>query len=180
MRTLFDGEIHVSYSQAYLEDGRGLDTSDLAACFAGQANGLCGARGVGGLWLITGLHTGRVPVVVEEHDGPPPVRAEWEEVVEVPFVADSSPISLVGWAGWSVDPLALDPGQYRVRYCVAGMDAGKAVDTRVGSEPVPDRYLLQLWAAAPSGDAVLRQTGSVAAYWHGFARGLPAPSVGPS
>jgi hypothetical protein len=48
----------------------------------------------------------------------------------------------------------------------------------------PDRYLLCLWPDGPGGgpaegalpaDTIVRQTSGAAAYWHGWAAGLPAP-----
>ncbi|WP_433557710.1 hypothetical protein ACQPWY_02345 [Pseudonocardia xinjiangensis] len=177
MRTLFSGDIRVSYSQASVDGVDGWRISDLASCFAGQVNGLCGAAEPGGLFLITGLHTGQVPFVVEEHDGPPPVGEEWEEVVEVGFVADSSATALVGWAGATFQPLGLAPGVYRVRYCASGIDAGKAADTSRADAPAPDRYLLQFWPSAARPDQVLRQTAEVARYWHDYAQSLDPAQV---
>ena len=45
----------------FVETGELADIdADLAAAFAGQRNGLCGAAVPGRLWLITGRHTGTV------------------------------------------------------------------------------------------------------------------------
>ncbi|MFD1648137.1 hypothetical protein ACFSF1_00270 [Pseudonocardia alaniniphila] len=167
--------MRVSYSQATVEAGdEPADTSDLAACFAGQRNGLCGAGEPGLLFLVTGLHTGSAPFVVEAHDAPPDVP-DWEEVVEVSFPVPRSPVVLCGWAGGSSAPLDLAPDVYRVRYCATGMDAGKAADVRRAGEPEIDRYLLQFWPAPADQDRVLRQTGAVALYWHDYARSAPTP-----
>ena len=51
------------------------------------------------------------------------------------------------------------------------MDAGRDLDTTDEGEEAPDRYLLQLWPAPQAPDAVVRQTGETAAYWHAVARG---------
>ncbi|MEU4335917.1 hypothetical protein AB0F59_14905 [Micromonospora lupini] len=92
---------------------------------------------------------------------------------------------------------------YRVRYCATGMDAGS--DPFGGLDPDelddgdytymdrrPDRYLLCFWPEGSTGgdpgddpsdagtrtDAILRQTSRAAAYWHGWAAGLPpAPTL---
>ncbi len=173
MQILFRGDVRVGYSQAYLYAGGDPgDGWELAAQFAGQRNGLCGAGQPGMLFLVTGLHTGSAPFVVEVHDGPPEVP-DWEEVVEVSFPVPRSPVALAGWAGGSYDVMDLAPDVYRVRYCATGMDAGKAADVRRAGEPESDRYLLQFWPAAAEPDQVLRQTGEVARYWHDHARSAP-------
>jgi hypothetical protein len=175
MRILFRGEVRIGYSQAYVQAGdEPADTSDLAACFAGQRNGLCGAGKPGLLWLITGLHTGSAPFVAEAYDGPPAVP-DWEEVVEVSFPVPRSPVVLLGWAGESFDPLDLAPDVYRVRYCATGMDAGKAADVRTAEEPEADRYLLQFWPAPAEPDRVLRQSSERARHSHDYARSTPTP-----
>jgi hypothetical protein len=175
VRILFRGDVHVGYSQAYVQaGGEPADTSDLAVCFAGQRNGICGAGEPGLLFLVTGVHTGSAPFVVEAHEVPPEVP-DWEEIVEVSYVVPRSPVVLSGWAGGSWAPLDLAPDVYRVRYCAAGMDAGKAADVRSEWEPEVDRYLLQFWPAPVQPDRVLRQSGDVARYWHGYARSAPTP-----
>ncbi|MEV7579163.1 hypothetical protein ACIRUY_27950 [Streptomyces erythrochromogenes] len=55
------------------------------------------------------------------------------------------------------------------------MDEGQRLDTRLSGEPPADRYLLQFWPEPPRADRVLRQTSRKAAYWHRYARELPAP-----
>lgn len=170
MRTLFAGDLHVSYSQFYLSTGD-WTSEDMEANFAGQVNGLCGAGVAEGLWLITGLHTGTVPVTVEEHDGVPPVDDAWEEVVEA-SCAFAATTAFLGWDDGSM--IEVPAGPLRVRYCAVGMDAGRAADVRSEDEPEIDRYLLQLWPAPPAPDAVLRQTSEIAAYWHDVARAGPS------
>ncbi|WP_240687293.1 hypothetical protein [Amycolatopsis suaedae] len=146
----------------------------LHEAFAGQRNGLCGAAEPGALFLVTGLHTGKVGFSVEWHDEAPPAGPEWEEIVEASFRPSSSRIGLCQWAGeawWDLDlPLA----GLRVRYCASGMDAGRAADTRMDGEPRLDRYLLQFWPGEPAPDRVVRQTGETAAYWHGAVRDFPS------
>jgi hypothetical protein len=173
VRTLFDGEVHVHYSQLYVESDPDEFGVDLAEAFTGQANGLCGAAAPGNLFLITGLHTGNVGFTVQAHDDPPPVDESWEEIVEVSFTPASPRILLMQWAGERYWELELDETDYRVRYCASGMAAAKEADTRMEEEPRLDRYLLQFWPSAPESDRVVKQTSEIAAYWHGFARDLP-------
>lgn len=143
--------------------------------FAGQSNGLCGAGAPGGLFLNTGLHTGKVGFTVELHDQEPPADHSWEDVVEAPFRPVSPETLLVEWSGEECWDLELEERDYRVRYCAVGMDAARRQDTRKDGDPQVDRYCLQFWPAVPSPDHVIKQTSKVAAYWHDFARELPQP-----
>ncbi|CAL9339685.1 hypothetical protein SUDANB105_00243 [Streptomyces sp. enrichment culture] len=170
-----DGEVSVHYSQIYVESADE-DSVDLHDCFAGQTSGLCGAAVPGMLFLITGLHTGDVGFTVEVHDRAPVVDPVWEDVVEVSYRPRSADVSLVEWGGEASYPLGLEETDYRVRYSALGMDRGSELDTRI-DEAQADRYLLQFWPATPEPDRVLRQTASAAAYWHGFARGVPASRI---
>ena len=176
VRTFVRGEVHVHYGQIYVESGA--DYPDLMECFAGQANGLCGAAAPGTLYLHTGLHTGGVGFTVEAHESPPALDDAWEEVVEVSFAPHSSSVALVQWAGEASWDLDLSESSYRVRYCATGMDPAHEADTRLDDEPMLDRYLLQFWPAAPSPDRVVRRTSEIADYWHGYAAELP-PSPPP-
>jgi carbohydrate-selective porin OprB len=145
----------------------------MADFFRGQQNGLCGAAVAGGLFLITGLHTGQVGFTVDVLDAPPPHDDMWEEVVEASFQVGArvTDLALIEW-GWQASyPLQLQPGSYRVRYCALGMERGKEIDTTLGDVLV-DFYSLAFWPAEAAGDRVLKQTSEVAAYWHEHARGL--------
>ncbi|WP_329137329.1 hypothetical protein OG552_27330 [Streptomyces sp. NBC_01476] len=175
MRRPVMGEVHVHYSQIYVESDPDSLIPDLSEAFAGQRGGLCGAAVPGVLWLITGLHTGNVGFVVEVHDEAPPLDPVWEEVVEVSFRPVSERTSLVQWAGEDAWDLDLAQTDYRVRYSARGMDAGRELDTRVAGKPQADSYLLQFWPAPPRPDHVVRQTSQIAAYWHSHARELPPP-----
>ncbi|MDH6554884.1 hypothetical protein [Streptomyces sp. SAI-041] len=175
MRRPVTGEVHVHYSQIYVESDPDSAIPDLSEAFAGQRGGLCGAAVPGVLWLITGLHTGNVGFVVEVHDEDPPLDPIWEDVVEVSFRPMSERTSLVQWAGEAAWDLNLDQTDYRVRYCAQRMDEGRKLDTRVVGKPQADSYLLQFWPAPPRADRVVRQTSQNAAYWHRYARELPPP-----
>jgi hypothetical protein len=181
MRTLFDGEVWVHYSQISVVSDD--DLPDMTEAFAGQSNGLCGAGVPGELFLITGTHTGKVRFTVEWHDSEPPAATtDWEEVVEVPYAPTGPDVSLVQWAGEMSWPLDLGHNDwtartgYRVSYCASGMEEARMPGTE--GAPAPDRYLLRFWPVGDGAvrpDAVLRQTTATAAYWHDYARGLPPP-----
>ncbi|MET8526604.1 hypothetical protein [Micromonospora sp. NPDC005172] len=200
MRVLFDGPVPVDYGQIYVTS-RELPTMEQA--FAGQANGLCGGGHPGGLFLMTGTHSGRVRFRIEWYDSEPSAAApQWEDVVEVSFLPRDSVVDLVPWGDGALARLPLTPDghdggrlpAYRVRYCAAGMDEGS--DPFGGLDPDgideddhsyldrrPDRYLLCFWpqgsasgdpsAGVDRTDTILRQSSDSAAYWHGWARGLP-------
>ncbi|WP_324795133.1 hypothetical protein SJX93_19380 [Streptomyces cyaneofuscatus] len=173
MRRPVAGEVHVHYSQIYVESDPDGANPGLGEAFAGQSGGLCGAAAPGALWMITGLHTGSVGFAVEVHDEAPPVTPEWEDVVEVSFRPVSEDTSLVQWGGEAAWDLELPVTDYRVRYSARGMDQGRDLDTRTAKEPRADSYLLQFWPAPPRPDQVIRQTSEIAAYWHDHARSLP-------
>ncbi|MGH8961961.1 MAG: hypothetical protein ACRDWT_12375, partial [Jatrophihabitantaceae bacterium] len=80
---MFDGELQVQYGFIHVQAlGHEIDFDH---AIGGQVNGLCGAADPGALRLITGLHTGSVPVTVEWHDHEPPLTLDWEDVVEAPI-----------------------------------------------------------------------------------------------
>ncbi|NJQ15177.1 hypothetical protein HCN52_09505 [Streptomyces bohaiensis] len=174
MRVPVSGQVYVHYSQIYVESEPEGGPPPMDEAFAGQRSGLCGAAVPGALWLITGLHTGRLGFVVEIHDEEPPLDPTWEDVVEVSFRPQSDRSLLVQWAGEAVWELGLDRTDHRVRYCARGMDEGNRLDTAV-DEPAPDSYLLQFWSAPPRSDRVIRQTSRYAASRHRYARALPPP-----
>ncbi|MFF4257353.1 hypothetical protein ACFY1L_39835 [Streptomyces sp. NPDC001663] len=177
MRTVYSGELPVSYRQFYVEsraDERGADHPWDPR--AGQSNGLCGAAVPGHLFLTTGLHTGDVGLTVEVHDTAPPLDDEWEEVVEVSFRPNSSSTVLLPWGDGPLCDVGLARTDYRVRYCGRGMDHTPDDEIAVleGGEPF-DHYLLQFWPAPPGADRIVRQTSESAAYWHEAARRQPPP-----
>lgn len=159
------------YGQAYtLTNAQA--ASKLPDCFRGQTNGLCGAAMSGTLFLITGLHTGHVQLSVEVLDDDPPFDQTWEEIVEVPFMANGERVALYDWDGECVCEILLSPGTYRVRYGAHGMDRGKEVDTFLEEEEAVDSYHLAFWSADLLPDVVLKQTSETAAYWHEYTKSL--------
>jgi hypothetical protein len=172
VHTLMSQAVWVHYAQIYVQSGE--DYPDLAECFGGQSNGLCGAAMPGILFLITGLHTGEVDFTVELYDAPPPIDDSWQEIVEASF-RPMGEAELVGWGGHGCWPLQLTEASYRVRYCGTGMDEARELDTRTEEDPAADRYLLQFWPAWPEPDRMVKQTSEIAAYWHEFASQQPPP-----
>jgi SAM-dependent methyltransferase len=167
-RRLFDGTVHVHYGQVYIWSGTA--GADLDEAFAGQENGLCGAASPGSLFLVTGLHTGRVGLVIEAHETEPELDDTWEDVVEVSFTVDSPEVALVEWGCAGGVPLDLGRGVWRVRYQARGADAAHVADTVLEDEPVIDRYRLDLWPAPAAADRVVKQTSETAGHRHRPAR----------
>lgn len=162
--TLFDGLVEVNFRYVNVHTAAGPLDFEVGEECRGQQNGLCGAAVPGLLSLVTGLHTGVVGFTVELHDAEPPLDDLWEEAVEVSFSSDVAEIALHGFEKQYLINVA--PGDYRVRFCARGMDAGQEADTLPdGSGPV-DFYLLQFWPGAAAPDRILRQTSKAAAYWH--------------
>lgn len=175
METVYNGELHVSYMQFYV-DSRRDPSDDSWDARAGQRNGLCGAAVPGYLFLTTGLHTGRVGLTVEVHEDAPPVAECWEEVVEVSFRPASSRTSVVPWGDGELCAAELPETDHRVRYCARGMDVEWDAESAVlDGGPPADHYLLQFWPAPPAPELIVRETSRRAAYWHGVARELPPP-----
>ncbi len=166
MKCLFEGPLGFHYGQAYVESGGASFDGDMEATFYDQSNGLCGAAVSGTLFLITGLHTGRVGFRVERHDHEPPMDDTYEEIIEVSYRPKSAEVALVEWSAQVTHPLVLQAIDYRVRYSARGMDAGHAADTILDGEPMVDSYLLQFWPAPPAPDCIVKQTSENAAYWH--------------
>lgn len=173
MTEVFAGavEVHYGFIDLYSDpDGSADEADDLVAARRGQANGLVGARVPHQLGMVTGLHTGEVPLVVTWSETAPELDDDWEDVVEVSVELSTTDLTIATFDhayGCEVPR----PGWHRARYCASAMDEGQELDTLEDDEIAPDRYLLQLWPADPAPDAVLREGSETAAEWHAVARG---------
>ncbi|HEY2998918.1 MAG TPA: hypothetical protein VGJ43_10120 [Acidimicrobiales bacterium] len=125
MRTAYAGTIGVWYCQAFVQSSD--DVPLPVEAFAGQANGLCGAAVPGALFLTVVPNHVDVHVTVEVHDAVPPFGDEWEDIVEVSYAPATADVRLTEWGGCGEPrPLGLTPGDWRARWCAAGMDASWA------------------------------------------------------
>jgi hypothetical protein len=177
---IFDEPVSVHYGFVHVfsstdgEDGTPLESGefdgDPVGPAAGQVCGLAGARVPHQLSLVTGLHTGDVPVTISWDEEEPPLDDSWEDAVEVSIELAGTSLVLAAFDETypAVVPRA---GWHRARYCAAGMDAGRDLDCPDEGEQAPDRYLLQLWPAPQAAETVVREGSEVAAYWHRVARG---------
>lgn len=178
MTVLFDGTIDVHYGFLFLSWAE--EQPELVSARGGQANGLCGAAAPGCLSMVTGLHTGEVPVTVELLPDAPATDDGWEDVVEVSCTPTSTRWVLSAFDAWHELTAPGPPGPTRARWSARGMDAARQADVRSPGEPELDRYLLQVWPDDDlRPDEVLRQTSEAARYWHHEARATPAPPPPP-
>ncbi|RFA10276.1 hypothetical protein B7R54_14460 [Subtercola boreus] len=164
MGLIFDDLVWTSYSQLWLLS-EGPEQGDPTDLFRGQVNGLCGTAQAGSAFLVTGTHTGLVPVRVMILTAPPP-SGGWEEIVEATFTPVGRTAGLYGWAADASVLFELPAPTYRLRYSASKMDAGKAQDLATVEQPAPDRYQIDLWPAPPEPDSILRRTSDNAGYWH--------------
>lgn len=177
---IFDGavDVHYGFIQVFSVPAPGTPDptdeqefeGDHSTTIMGQTNGLAGSRLPRMVSLVTGLHTGEVPLRITWDAAEPALDAEWTDAVEVSIELLSGSLALQTFEE-SYEAQAPQAGWHRVRYCAAEMDAGNEVDTPDEDETAPDRYLLQLWPAVRADEAVVRQGSEIAAYWHSVARG---------
>jgi hypothetical protein len=170
---LLDEEIHIFYSQFYLVCAD-VDAPDMDAAFEGAVNGICGASVEGSLFLLTGVHTGAVRVMVEHCDFEPRIKTKWEDIVES-SVEISDGAVLQEWDGRQYD-LDIRPGSYRIRYSAIGMDEGRRQDTVVDGAAI-DTYQLEFWQAPMARDLVVKVKSRVAAERHDALRGVTSAAV---
>lgn len=161
----FDGDIDVHYRFIHL-CAPGADVE--LAIPTGQVNGICLASSQH-LSFLTGLHSGSVRFAVEWLEAEPPLDESWEEIVEVPFDVPQRDLVLSAFEDSRVVTLP-SSGPHRARLNAHGMQEGRDLDTAWPQRLGPDRYLLQLWPAAPSRDAVVRETSDFAMRLHQHAR----------
>lgn len=172
MTKLFEGEVEVHYGQVYIELDGSFDGA-MENCFHGQKNGLCGAQAPAILFLMTGLHTGIVGISIHLLDAEPDIDESWEEIVKVSFQASEGKITLMEWAADQGVDMAVPAGSYRTRYHGRAMQAANELDANLSDTPV-DSYRLDLWTGLHAPDRVVKQTSTVAAYWHDWSSKLAA------
>ena len=147
-RLAVDTEIYASHHQFYvvdadeeyradfLWDGGGLERH------LGVADGIVGVGTIGYTFL---------PVSIEVWDGVPPLDLEdWDHVAEASLEVRSGNLGLEGVEGPSeLEPIAVEPGTYRVRSAACGLDGADEMDGG-------DSYRVQLWSAPAAPPDVLK------------------------
>ena len=166
-RVLVDKVMMTDYGQLDLAwgDSVGFD-GDFRRYFTGQTNGLVGAAAGDGVYLNLARRWGGSPVRIVERDSPPgDPEPHWEDVVEVSFtLPPASEPRWCTWAGQDGGDLDLAPGTYRLRVSARGRDAAQREghDTDV----TLDAYLVEIWPAPRSADAIVRSETDEGRYWH--------------
>ena len=169
VNALFDELLDVHYG--FFSLCSGVEPDPELEARVGQVNGLLGALVPGQLLLVTGLHTGQVPLRIEWSESTPALPGpEWEDVVEASWEVTEAEVELSSFEDFH-DVTIPQGGWHRVRYSASAMQAGKDLDTPDEDENAPDRYLIQLWPAQSDPDAIIREGSEIAGYWHGVARG---------
>lgn len=163
---LFEGVVDTDYGQFDIvwSDSFGFD-GNFDRYFSGQVNGLAGAADPDELYMVLARRSGGSDMRIELCETEPELLdAEWADVVEVSVVvpADSS-ATWTSWAGETGGPLALPPGEYRVRVSAKGRDAGAADEF---AEGVIDHYVVQFWPSPPQPDSIVRSDSEEGRYWH--------------
>lgn len=178
MKKLFGGNLAIEYGQFYIdvaasdEDEFDEDHLEPDSAFDGQENGLCGASQSGKLFFVTGIQNGVIKIDCEFHDSEPSLEESYGEAVEVSFEVGDKSVSLCEWGHEETHLLALNKGQYRVRYLIQGMDKdyddeNSDDDDSYWELPLEGQaHLVQIWKAENKNDAILRQTTENALYWH--------------
>jgi hypothetical protein len=164
--TLLDEVIETDYGQfdlAYSEDA-GFD-GDHERYFSGQVNGLVGAADPSGVYVNLARRSGGSHVRIVLRLQPAEEDPAWEDVVEVSTTIP--PPGSMGWLSWAGEsggelPLVA-PGDYRMRVSARGRDVAARDEF---AEGVVDNYLIELWPAPFSSDAVVRVGSANARYWH--------------
>lgn len=175
MELVFEDALFVHYGFVFLSPSDDEDP-DLDESRRGQVNGLLGAATGDALSMMTGTHTGEVPVRIEWHETEPALDDAWDDVVEASIDITGSDMRLAAFDDMR-DVQLPATGPHRVRMCAAGFEAARREEDLAEDEPVPDRYLLQLWPAPAAPDAIVRVSGPAAQYWHDEAHKLTAMSA---
>ena len=156
----------VAFSQFYLVSGdRYVDS--LNPNHPEIAVGLCNGSSIGAMMFTAFRHHGDIQVLVDICDAePPPLGAEWQDVVELPLYT----MGEVRLKGWDLSPsgtvIDLDPfEEYRVRYAIANGDVAWRERNNDPGLPFPERYRLQFWRAEGVLPSVVVQESAAGQYW---------------
>lgn len=165
-QVLLDQVVDTDYGQFDLTwDVEGGFDGAFERFFSGQVNGLVGAADPSGVYLNLARRSGGSPVRIILTDAPPAADDSWEDVVEVSTsVSVGAEPQWMSWAGEDGGPLdGLTPGEYRVRVSARGRDEGHDGEF---AEDAVDFYLVEMWPAPISPDAILKVGSENAKYWH--------------
>jgi hypothetical protein len=167
---LFSGNLEICYSQFYIEPEDPEDEESMEEQFRGQVNGLCGATVPERLFFTARPKDAVISIDVLLYKGCPPLSSNYSDIVEVSFKRGKEPVYLCQWAHEEEFLLNLAPGNYRVRYCIEGLDKDYDYDVEDDDYfemPVPgQKYLIQIWPQNLEQDKIVKQGSEESAYWH--------------
>ncbi len=162
------GEVDADCSQfdLFLGDGGGISGFPTAV-------GLATNDGDEHVRLTTARHHGTIAVEVQFLDAEPPIYQWWDAAVEFSVRtgqswssrSDGVPVWVYGFAGAGGFPVPVPAdADIRVRYVVLDGQVTKDQPGPSGT-PGPDRYLLQMWPAAPGPARIVAATSPWSQYW---------------
>lgn len=170
MKITFSDLISTHYGQAYVHLEDTLDWAE--DVWANQTNGLLGAAQPTTLFLTIGLHTGQVHLTVRVADTAPTLDDSWEEIVEASFTMPASQtLGLADWHGSIWEPIPLEAGTHRVRYCARNFGEGEECSHGDSTTHPTEEYELTFWPAPHKADQIVKATRPRAQYWHKAAQG---------
>lgn len=145
---MFDGEVYASHHQFYLVASGGAHDADVVWDGAGLERHLGVAPGLVAIGTIGDTF---LPVSIEVWNEEPPLDLDaWDHVVDASLDVPSGSLELHGVEGPAeLEPIALEPGTYRVRSSAAGLEGA---DEMTGG----DSYRVQLWPGSPAEPEVRR------------------------
>ena len=159
MRTLFEGNLGISYRQFYisLHEDNVADDFDMDSYFVDQRNGLVGAAQDNFFFISAPWEVPVIRINVNLLDFPPDLDLNHDEIVEVSCIKGEDSWYLSQWGWEETHKLDIPNGSYRMRLSVAGYDLEYYDDTN--EEPTPGQtYLFELWPAPKSLDQIVKQT----------------------
>jgi len=162
------GEVDADHLQFELDLGDGGRVTGSPGAF-----GLAASNGEEYVVLTVAREYGTIAVVVQVLDAEPAVDPSWDAAVEFSVHtgesrssrSDGVPVWIYGFAGAGAIAVPVPSGvDARVRYVV--LDGQIARDqVAPGDGPGPDRYLVQMWPAAPASGRIVAATSPWSQYW---------------
>lgn len=144
-------------------------------CWTGQKNGLIGTSLANQISFTFGPHTSEINIRIVACDYPPVLDDIWEEVVESPFMIDKSvALCLLDSNGDPYgNPIHLEVGNYRVRFCAINFGVTEDVDkliseTELAALASSEQYELAFWREPTRPDEIIRAKSPHACSWHKF------------
>ncbi|MFO6422202.1 hypothetical protein [Motilimonas sp. KMU-193] len=169
IKTLYSGNIAIEYGQFYIDIPELDDEDDYLdpeVAFKDQQNGICGASQSGKLFFVTGIQNGTASVEIKLYSSEPTIDDAFEEIVEVSFKRNKTPVALCEWGCEEIYPIDLPEGNYGVRYCIIAMGADYGDDDDWEAPVKGQKHLIQIWPSEPTMDKIIKSTSDTASYWH--------------